>query len=116
MDVSPLREIANELPFFKTVDDREKLLGVIGALVLRRISLGKASEIMAMERERFIGLLDAMKLEYSYLEDQDIDIENKWQEVLSSTVLPAAIKIEEVNLAIRRCVIFEFDGKSIVRE
>ncbi len=78
MDVSPLREIANELPFFKTVDDREKLLGVIGALVLRKISLGKASEIMGMERERFLGLLDAMSLEYSYLEDQDIDIEKKW--------------------------------------
>jgi hypothetical protein len=50
MQISPLREIANELPFFKTVDDREKLLGVIGALVLREISLSKASEIMGMER------------------------------------------------------------------
>ena len=59
MDVSPLMEITNELPFFKTVDDREKLLGVIGALVLRKIGLGKASEIMGMERERFLGLLDA---------------------------------------------------------
>ena len=78
MDVSPLREIASELPFFKTVDDREKLLGVIGALVLRKISLGKASEIIGMERERFLGLLDAMNLEYSYLEDQDIDLEKKW--------------------------------------
>lgn len=78
MDVSPIREIANELPFFKTVDDREKLLGVIGALVLRKISLGKASEIMKMEKERFLGLLDAMNLGYSYLEDQDINIEKKW--------------------------------------
>jgi predicted HTH domain antitoxin len=78
MNVSPLKEIANELPFFKTVDDREKLLGVIGALVLRKISLSKASEIMGMERDRFLGLLDAMKLEYSYLEEQDIDIEKKW--------------------------------------
>jgi hypothetical protein len=50
MQISPLREIANELPFFKTVDDREKLLGVIGALVLRKIILSKASEIMGMER------------------------------------------------------------------
>jgi len=50
MQISPLREIANELPFFKPVDDREKLLGVIGALVLRKISLSKASEIMGMER------------------------------------------------------------------
>jgi len=53
MQVSPLREIANELPFFKTVDDREKLLGVVGAL-------------------------DAMKLEYSYLKDQDVEVEKKW--------------------------------------
>jgi predicted HTH domain antitoxin len=78
MDISPLREIANELPFFKSVDDREKLLGVIGALVLRRISLGKASEIMGMGREAFLGLLDAMKLEYSYLEEQDVETEKKW--------------------------------------
>ena len=28
MQISPLKEIANELPFFKTVGDREKLLGV----------------------------------------------------------------------------------------
>ena len=76
--MSPLKEIANELPFFKAVDDREKLLGVIGALVLRKISLGKASEIMGMARERFLGLLDAMNLGYSYLEDQDVDIEKKW--------------------------------------
>lgn len=78
MQISPLREIANELPFFKSVDDREKLLGVIGALVLRRISLSKASEIMGMEREAFLGLLDAMKLEYSYLEEQDVETEKKW--------------------------------------
>ena len=45
MQISPLREIANELPFFKTVDDREKLLGVIGALVLREISLSKAVDL-----------------------------------------------------------------------
>lgn len=80
MQVSPLKEIARDLPFFKTLDDREKLLGVVGALVLRRISLSKASEIMGMEKERFLGLLDAMRLEYSYLEDQDIDVERKWKE------------------------------------
>ncbi|MCD4674709.1 MAG: hypothetical protein K8S18_01775 [Desulfobacula sp.] len=73
-----MREIANELPFFKTADDREKLLGVIGALVLRKISFSKASEIMGMEKERFLGLLDGMKLGYSYLEDQDVKIEKKW--------------------------------------
>ncbi|MBC2696135.1 MAG: hypothetical protein HF982_12855 [Desulfobacteraceae bacterium] len=78
MQISPLREIANELPFFKTVDDREKLLGVIGALVLRKTGLSKASEIMGMEKERFLGLLDGMKLGYSYLENQDVEVERKW--------------------------------------
>ena len=78
MQISPLMEIANELPFFKTRDDREKLLGVIGVLVLRKISLSKASEIMGMERERFLGLLDGIKLGYSYLEDQDLKVERKW--------------------------------------
>jgi predicted HTH domain antitoxin len=77
MQIFPLREIANELPFFKTVDDREKLLGVVGALVLRKISISKASEIMGMERERFLGLLDGMKLGYSYLDDQDVEVERK---------------------------------------
>ncbi len=89
MDVSPLKEIANELPFFKTVDDREKLLGVIGALVLRKITLGKASEIMGMEKERFLGLLDAMNLEYSYLENQDIYI----KEMVKSEVFNSSPRI-----------------------
>ena len=75
MQASPLREIAKELPFFKSLDDREKLLGVLGALVLRRISLSKASEIMGMETEKFLGMLDAMNLEYSYLEEEDVEVE-----------------------------------------
>ena len=80
MQVSPLKEIAKDLPFFKTADDREKLLGAVSAMVLRRMSLSKVSEIMGMERERFLGLLDAMRVEYSYLEDQDADVERKWME------------------------------------
>lgn len=78
MQVSPLKEIAKDLPFFKNLDDREKLLGVLGALVLRRITLSKASEIMGMETERFLGMLDAMKLEFSYLEEDDVELETKW--------------------------------------
>jgi len=35
-------------------------------------------EKMGTERERFLGLLDAMKLEYSYLEDEDVEVEKKW--------------------------------------
>ena len=36
MELSPLKEIAGGLRFFKTVNEREKLLGVVGALVLRQ--------------------------------------------------------------------------------
>jgi len=27
--------------------------------------------------ERFVGMLDAMKLEYSYLEEEDVEVEKK---------------------------------------
>jgi hypothetical protein len=54
MEISPLKEIASDLPFFKTVDEREKLLGVVGALALRQVSLSKAAEIMGMGKEAFL--------------------------------------------------------------
>ena len=78
MESSPLKEIASELPFFKTVNEREKLLGVVGALVLRQVSLSKAAEIMGMGKEAFLELLDAMRVEFSYLEESDVETEGKW--------------------------------------
>ena len=77
MELSPLKEIASELPFFKTVDEREKLLDGVGALVLRQVSLSKAAEIMGMEKEAFLELLDAMRVDFSYLEESDIETEVK---------------------------------------
>ncbi len=78
MQLSPLEEIASGLPFFKTVNEREKLLGVVGALVLRQVSLSKAAEIMEMGKEAFVELLDAMRVEFSYLEESDVETEMKW--------------------------------------
>ena len=78
MESSALKEIANGLPFFKTADEREKLLGVVGALVLRQVSLSKAAEIMGMGKEAFLELLDAMRVEFSYLEESDVETELKW--------------------------------------
>lgn len=75
LESSPIRSIATELPFFKTVDQRELLLGVLGALVLRRISLKKASEIMGMDKDTSLQLLDAMQVDFSYLEKSDVAIE-----------------------------------------
>jgi predicted HTH domain antitoxin len=60
------------------IDEREKLLGVVGALVLRQVSLSKAAEIMGMGKEAFLELLDAMQVEFSYLEESDVETEVKW--------------------------------------
>jgi predicted HTH domain antitoxin len=79
MESSPLKEIASELPFFKTVNEREKLVGVVGALVLRQVSLSKAAEIMGMGKDAFLELLDAMRVEFSYLEESDVATEVKWR-------------------------------------
>jgi hypothetical protein len=78
MESSALREIANGLPFFKTLDGREKLSGVVGALVLRQVSLSKAAEIMGIGKEAFLELLDAMSVEFSYLGESDVETEGEW--------------------------------------
>lgn len=78
-NASSIRSVASELPYFRTVDERELLLGVIGALILHVISLSKASEIMGMEKSAFLALLDSMKVNFSYLEDSDAIIERKWE-------------------------------------
>lgn len=78
METNELQEVANDLPFLKSGEDREKLLGVVGALVLRRISLDRAAEIMGMRRDAFLTLLDALGVEYSYLETVDVEAEKTW--------------------------------------
>jgi len=78
MEDNELREVAMDLPFLKSGEDREKLLGVVGALVLRRISLDKAAEIMGMQRERFLTLLETIGVNYSYLEQADLTEAESW--------------------------------------
>jgi len=78
METNELQEVANDLPFLKSGEDREKLLGVVGALVLRRISLDRGAEIMGMRRDAFLTLLDALGVEYSYLETVDVEAEKTW--------------------------------------
>jgi len=74
----PLKEIASGLHFLKTLSEREKLLGVVGALLLRQVSLSKAAEIIGMGKEGFLELLDAMRVEFSYLEESDVETEVRW--------------------------------------
>ena len=79
MSMAFLRELAQGIHLLKSPEERERFLGVVGALTLRMISLNKASEIMGMSRETFLGLLEAAGVEYSYLEQEDVEIERTWQ-------------------------------------
>ena len=72
-----MENVARELPFFKRVDEKQKFLEVMGALSLRLISLAKASEIMGMGTDKFLLLLDSYGYEFSFLDEDDIDIERE---------------------------------------
>lgn len=73
-----LESIAQEIPLFKRLDQKQRFLEVIGALSLRLISLAKAAEIMEMGRDQFLSLLDNYGFGFSFLDESDIDIEREF--------------------------------------
>jgi predicted HTH domain antitoxin len=73
-----LQEIAANVQIFQKVEQKERFLFVVGALVSRVISLKKAAEIMELEVEVFLQLLELMGIEFSYLTDDDIALERSW--------------------------------------
>lgn len=73
-----LREIANELQCFKATEEKEKFLFVLGALTSRIISLQKAAEVMGMDRDFFLRLLEILGVEFSYLDEIDVEGEKNW--------------------------------------
>jgi predicted HTH domain antitoxin len=72
------KTIASELQVFKTVDQKENFLFLIGALLAKFISLEKAAEVMEMEPEMFLQILDLMGIEFSYLSENDVALEKNW--------------------------------------
>ena len=70
--------IASEVQLFQTLDQKEKVLFLIGALLARVISLKKASEIMQLEPSEFLKILDLMGIEFSYLSEEDVGLEKSW--------------------------------------
>jgi predicted HTH domain antitoxin len=70
--------IASELQIFKTVEQKENFLFLLGALIAKLISLQKAAEIMEMEPEMLLQLLDLMKIEFFYLSEDDVSLEKNW--------------------------------------
>ena len=73
-----LKEIAANVQIFSDVEQKERFLFVVGALVSRLISLKKAAEIMGLEVEALLQILESMDTEFSYLTSEDIAIEKSW--------------------------------------
>ena len=73
-----LQEIAANVQIFADVEQKERFLFVVGALVARVISLKKAAEIMELEVEVLLQLLEMMNIDFSYLSDEDIALERSW--------------------------------------
>jgi predicted HTH domain antitoxin len=78
MQIDVLKPIVEAVPLFKKIEDKEKLLVVVSALKLRLLSLAKASEIMNMTKTGFLELLEALDIGYSYLSENDIEMEKDW--------------------------------------
>jgi predicted HTH domain antitoxin len=72
------KTIASELQVFKTVDQKENFLFLLGALLAKVISLQKAAEVMDMEPEMFLQILDLMGIEFSYLSENDVALDKTW--------------------------------------
>ena len=70
--------IINQLPYFKTLQEKELFINVIGALTTRIISLSKACELLNMGKEVLLKFLDTIGIEYSYLHEADIKDEREW--------------------------------------
>ncbi len=73
-----LKEIAANVQIFSDVEQKERFLFVVGALVSRLISWKKAAEIMELEVEALLQMLESMDIEFSYLGSEDIAIERNW--------------------------------------
>ncbi|MBW4497779.1 MAG: hypothetical protein KME26_32895 [Oscillatoria princeps RMCB-10] len=80
MAINPetVKGIASEIQIFASREQKERFLFVLGALVARVISLKKAAEVMEVEPEFFLKLLEIMGVDFSYLSEEDVDIERTW--------------------------------------
>jgi predicted HTH domain antitoxin len=78
MQIDILKPIVESLPLFRNIEDKEKFLIVVSALKLRLLSFAKASEIMNMTKTGLLELLEALDIDYSYLSENDVEVEKSW--------------------------------------
>lgn len=72
------QSIASEVQLFKSVEQKENFLFLLGALLARVISLKKAAEVMQLEPAELLKILDLMGIEFSYLSEEDVVLERSW--------------------------------------
>ena len=72
-----LENILREVPLFKSMEKKQRFIEVMGALSLRLVSLARAAEIMGMEKDQFLNILDNYGYEFSFLDQDDIEVERE---------------------------------------
>ncbi|AMW26894.1 hypothetical protein [Arthrospira platensis] len=77
-NTTQFQEIAAEVQLFNDIEQKEKFVFVVGALVSRLISLQKGAEIMEIEPEMLLKILEMMSINFSYLTPEDIKMEKTW--------------------------------------
>ncbi|KDR59084.1 MULTISPECIES: hypothetical protein [Oscillatoriales] len=77
-NTTQFQEIAAEVQLFNDIEQKEKFVFVVGALVSRLISLQKGAEIMEMEPEMLLNIFEMMSIDFSYLTPEDIKMEKTW--------------------------------------
>ncbi|NEQ32165.1 MAG: hypothetical protein F6K04_14375 [Leptolyngbya sp. SIO4C5] len=71
-------QLATEVQIFNTLEQKENFLFVLGALTARIVSLKKAAELLELETEAFLKILDLIGIEFSYLTEEDVQLEKNW--------------------------------------
>ncbi|NET61798.1 MAG: hypothetical protein F6K47_38475 [Symploca sp. SIO2E6] len=70
--------IASEVQIFQGIEQKENFLFLIGALLVRVISLKKAAEVMQLEPTELLKILELMAIEFSHLSEEDVAVEKSW--------------------------------------
>ncbi len=74
--------VIEKFPLFEKYEEKEKFFTVLGLLFTRQITLAKAAELLEMTRGDFSRVLKLMGLKYSYLSEEEIELEKKISETL----------------------------------
>ena len=81
-----LENIIREVLLFKGMEKKQRFIEVMGALSLRLVSLARAAEIMEMDKDQFLNILDNYGYEFSFLDQDDIELERETERPIESCI------------------------------